>query len=175
MDKDARTSWFTFWTFVFFCAYCWALAQAWLTTDVRWMSICFGSVAAVVMLLDRKNKHDELMEPSVGIYVTGSEQQPQPTEVEYRPQIQSENGKKLKMGKFSLTRAQWANVGREIERADGRVIRDVIARARAFESLSRKWPHIVAEFERLGWAKDGMLTDAGKEWFSQFTTPPPHA
>ncbi|MCB8946164.1 MAG: hypothetical protein H6658_20660 [Ardenticatenaceae bacterium] len=173
MNKDARVSWFTFWTFVFSVAFCWALLQAWATLDARWLAVSWGAIVAMIMLVDRKRQHDELCLPSLGIYTT--ESQGQKREVEYKPTVQSENGQRIRYAKFALTRAQWANLAHEIDRADGRVIRDVVARANVFTNLTGKWPEIVREFERLGWVENGGLTDAGKEFMNQFLTPPPHS
>ena len=62
MTKDARVSWFVFWAFAFSMLFSLGLFQAWIVTDARWLMFSFGSLAGAVMLLDRKSKHDELME-----------------------------------------------------------------------------------------------------------------
>lgn len=171
-DKDARASWFTFWSFVFATVFCWALIHGWVVIDPRWLALAWGAIVGQIMLLDRKRKHDELCQPSLGIMLE-EKKPPQPQEVvAYRAQIQSENGQRIRYAKFALTKAQWAALARVIAAADGKVIRDVVARANVFTNLTSKWPGISSEFERLGWAEDNTLTDAGREWFYQFITPP---
>lgn len=171
-DKDARVNWFTFWAFVFSGLFCWSLLQAWVTLDVRWLAISWGGIAAMLMLVDRKKQHDELCQPSLGIQVTTHEEPHK--EITVRPQIQSENGQRIRYAKFALTHAQWKNLANAMYAADKKVTRDVVAKANVFTNLTGKWAGISSEFERLGWVDSGKLTDAGEEFFGQFLTPPPH-
>jgi len=170
MGKDARVNGFTFFGFVLMSVCWWAIFQTWWANDIRWLALAMGACFAVAMLVDRKDKHDQLMEPTY----FAPEKQPEQTktEIEYKPQIQSENGNRIRYAKFALTRAQWANLARAI-RKDGKVTRDVVAKANAFTNLTAKWPQIIKEFERLGWVDDGELTDAGNEWFAQYDPPAP--
>lgn len=174
MSKDARVSWFTFWTFIFAGCYCWSLLQSWFVSDARWLAMSFAAIAAIAMLLDRKRQHDELCEPRIA---PTTPQQPKKPETEIRPQVQSNNGNVIRFARFSLTSKQWARLAVEIYRADKKVTRDIVARAKVFKNITAngKWAGILGDFERLGWVSSGELTEDGEGWFGQFITPPPHS
>jgi hypothetical protein len=170
--RDSKVFRFTFLTFMFTAAAAWAMLQSFWTGDYRWICLLIAAGASQAMLLDRKIQHDKLCEPVMVPVMP--KPGPEEREVQYRPQIQSENGKRIRYARFALTRKQWADLANSIFKANDRVIRDVVSQANAFSNLTKKWPQIIAEFERLGWVEDGALTDAGRQWFNQFITPLPH-
>lgn len=172
--RDSRVYRFTFLTFVFVAAAVWSLLQCAWTGDYRWACLLAAAGAAQAMLVNRMAQHDRLCEPVFAPVMPRHEEEKQPQEVAYIPKIQSENGNRIRLGKFKLTRQQWQDLGSVIQANENRVVRDVIAQARIFTSLSTKWPQIIREFERLEWVSNGQLTDAGVKWFSQFNTPLPH-
>jgi hypothetical protein len=171
--RDAKVYRFTTMTFGFVGIASWAILQTAWTGDYRWVCLIIASGASQAMLVNRMNQHDRLCEP-VMVPVMPKPEPEKEREVQYRPQIQSENGKRIRYARFALTRKQWSDLAKAIFKANDRVIRDVVGQANAFSNLTKKWPQIIAEFERLGWVEEGTLTDAGREWFKQFVTPLPH-
>jgi hypothetical protein len=171
--RDAKVYRYTVFTFGLVGAASFAILQSFWTGDYRWICLLIASGASQAMLLDRKIQHDRLCEP-VMVPVMPKPEPEKEREVQYRPQIQSENGKRIRYARFALTRKQWSDLAKAIFKANDRVIRDVVAQANAFNNLTKNWPQIIAEFERLGWVEDGALTDAGRQWFNQFITPLPH-
>ena len=171
--RDAKVYRFTTMTFIFCAAAAWAMLQSFWTGDYRWICLLVAAGASQAMLLDRKAQHDRLCEP-VMVPVMPKPDPEQEREVQYRPQIQSENGRCIRYARFALTRKQWSDLAKAIFTANDRVIRDVVSQANAFTNLTKKWPQIIAEFERLGWVEDGALTNSGREWFKQFIAPLPH-
>jgi hypothetical protein len=172
MNDNARTYRFVFLTFLFCLLISWSVMQAVVMDDVRWLCIAWAACAAQWTLLNRKRVHDELCQPKPVIMQRPIEPEPQATEMVYRPQVQSPNGHKVRFGKFGLSQQQWAELAHVLFENDNRVVRDIIAKAKVFSSITEKWNAIYNEFERLGWARNGRLTDAGVEWFTGFLTPP---
>jgi hypothetical protein len=171
--RDAKVYRFTTMTFIFVAAAAWAMLQSFWSSDYRWICLLIAAGASQAMLLDRKAQHDRLCEP-VMVPVMPKQTEPSERETVYRPQIQSENGRRIRYAQFALTRKQWADLANAIFAANDRVIREVVASANAFSDITKKWPRINSEFERLGWVENKSLTDAGREWFKQFVTPLPH-
>ena len=170
--RDAKVYRFTTMTFIFVAAAAWAMLQSFWTGDYRWICLLIAAGASQAMLLDRKIQHDKLCEP---VMVPVMPKQPEnPREQVYIPRIQSENGHRIRLGKFKKTRKEWSDLARVLKANDNRFIRDVVAQAKVFNSISTNWPAIVAEFERMDWVKNGILTEQGQEWFAQFLTPLPH-
>lgn len=172
--RDSRVNLFTFLTFIFVAAAAWAVLQCAWTGDYRWACLVAAAGASQWMLVNRMAQHDRLCEPVFAPMMPIHEEERQPQEIAYIPKIQSENGNRIRLGKFKLTRQQWENLANVLQANDNRVIRDVVAQAKIFTSLSTKWPQIIREFERLEWVQNGELTEAGIKWFSQFLTPLPH-
>ena len=170
-DRSARVGWFVSWMFIFSTLFCWALLQALMTTEVRWIALSWGCIAGMATLAERKRQHDKLCEPII---------RPLPLEEpktaivtpdrEYVPTVQSHNGQRIRFGKIKKSRADWEKLARAILDNDNRVARDVVATAGVFESITRKWNGIYAEFERMGWAKDRKLTDDGIEFFAHWAS-----
>lgn len=170
--RDAKVYRYTLLTFGLVGAASFAILQSFWTGDYRWICLLIAAGASQAMLLDRKIQHDRLCEP---VMVPVMPKQPeQPREQVYIPKIQSENGHRIRLGKFKLTRKEWADVAKVLKANDNRFVRDVVAQARAFSSISTRWPQIVAEFERMDWVQDGVLTEQGERWFAQFLSPLPH-
>jgi len=172
--RDSKVYRYTLLTFVFVAAASWALMQGFWTGDYRWLCLLVAAGLSEAMLLNRMAQHDRLCEPVYVPVMPKKEGEPQATEVAYIPKIQSENGNRIRLGKFKLTRKQWADLAHVLKTNNNRVVRDVVSQAKVFSSLSTKWPDISREFERLEWVKDGLLTDEGEKWFAQFLTPLPH-
>jgi hypothetical protein len=148
------------------------MLQSFWSSDYRWICLLIAAGASQAMLLDRKIQHDRLCEP---VMVPVMPKQPEKTrEQVYIPRIQSENGHRIRLGKFKKTRKEWSDLARVLKANENRFIRDVVAQAKAFNSISTNWPTIVAEFERMDWVKNGVLTEQGQEWFAQFLSPLPH-
>jgi hypothetical protein len=160
-------------TFIFVAAAAWAMLQSFWTGDYRWICLLIAAGASQAMLLDRKAQHDRLCEPVMVPVMPKPEPEPD-KHVVYRPQIQSENGRRIKYANFAYTRKQWADLAKAIFAADERFVRDVADSAKVFTNLTKNWPKVLSEFQRLGWVEDGTLTDAGRDWFKQFITPLPH-
>jgi hypothetical protein len=170
--RDAKVYRFTTMTFIFVAAAAWAMLQSFWSSDYRWICLLIAAGASQAMLLDRKIQHDRLCEP---VMVPVMPKQPEKTrEQVYIPRIQSENGHRIRLGKFKKTRKEWSDLARVLKANENRFIRDVVAQAKAFNSISTNWPTIVAEFERMDWVKNGVLTEQGQEWFAQFLSPLPH-
>ena len=172
-NKNAKQAWFTFMSFIFCSSAVWGLLQAWYVGDPRFIAVALGAGFAMLTMYNRMEQHDTLCQPTVGISLETRENE-QPQEVTIRPQIQSDNGHRIRYSKFNLTRKQWQSLATAFERENGRFTRDIVARANVFTNITSKWPGISREFERLGWMENGQLTDYGKSYFQQFLTPPPH-
>jgi hypothetical protein len=174
MNDNARINHFVLLTFVFTLLFCWSILQSVAVWDFRWLALTWASGCAQWMVLNRKRLHDELCQAQARPMMIAQRPEPdqQTAELVYRPQVQSANGNTVKYGHFRLPRHQWEELARVLFENDNRVVRDVVAKARAFGSITTNWNKINAEFERLGWATNGRLTDDGIAWFTGFLTPP---
>lgn len=135
-----------------------------------WYSIAAGAIIALLMLGWRVLEHDRRA-------MTHSKRREETSQLPaktIRPEVVTNtgtNGKHVKLGRYRLTYREWHRLGRALIAVDGRFTRDVVAGAKAFKSLSKNWPEIVAEFERLRMVRDGYLTSTGLAWFNNFVSP----
>jgi len=145
----------------------WALIEAWLTTDPRWLAATIGAAVALLMLLDRLAKIDQWISmPAVAV------DQAKPTNDQplIQPEIQttSASSTTIRYGTFKLSRDQWQELAKAIQTSGDRLTRSIIP-AGLFSNLNARYPTIVNEFTRLGWIDDNQqLTHQGKEWFNRF-------
>lgn len=142
-----------------------------------WAAILAGSVAYMHHFRWRLEEYDQ-------IKMRHEEFQAEPmqekqVQEKVRATVLSPNGRQMRIGNFSLTQDEWRALAHTIFKFDNRIVRDVLARAtvnkkRIFPNITGEgvWQRIYTEFERLGWARNNVLTDQGEEYFSQFTTPP---
>ena len=179
-QDPARVNHFTFLTFVFVLV---AILSAihgmrtWDSYGCYWFGLCAAALLAQLMLLNRKRRHDDLCEPRQMIIqrpVEPIEPERQIMEQSYRPQIQNQRGDNIRYGKFSKTANEWAELARVLFANQNRVVRDVVAQAKVFTNITAPgtWNAISREFERLGWSKNGMLTENGIAWFEDCLNPP---
>jgi len=172
-NRDSRVFRYTFLTFWFTLVFFFGHFQAWTMTDVRWSAISFAALSAQIMLVNRMRQHDKLSDPIV-IRQPEKKNERQPDhEVRYVPKIQSDNGQRIRIGKFNLTSAQWRSLASTFEKNEYHFVRDVVSQAGVFQSLTKRWQGVKLEFERLGWAEDGDLTEDGIEWFNQYLASDP--
>lgn len=83
-----------------------------------------------------------------------------------------EGGRVIRYGKYAFTQYRWAELAKVLFQADNKFVRDVVSRANTFTNITKNWPEISRDFERLGLVYQGELTNDGIEWFSQFAPYP---
>lgn len=167
-SRDSKVFRYTFLTFVFVAVASWAVLQSAWTGDYRWACMVLAAGAAQLMLVNRMQQHDKLCEP---IIIGRHQPEEQKTAVvtpdkEYVPTVSSHNGHRIKYGKIKKTKAEWEKLANAILNNNNRVVRDVVSIAGVFESITRHWVGIYAEFERLGWAENNTLTADGIAFFT---------
>ena len=136
-----------------------------------WFGVFCAALVGLPVLVWRMWQHDvfqldyqeriEQAEPA--------EQTPAPV---VQPVVTTSDQSLIRFGKFKLTAEQWGKLADALAANDGRVTRDGIAKAGVFHSLTANWREIAAEFERLGWAANGQLTEQGIAWFTPYGYPP---
>lgn len=92
----------------------------------------------------------------------------------YRPWVvhPTPGGRHIQMGSISLTLKQWQVLARLLLQ-NGKLTRRVVAESDVFDNVTSKYPEIQREFTRLGWFDgNGMITDAGRQYFHSLLTPP---
>jgi hypothetical protein len=133
-----------------------------------WIAVSLASAAGLVMLIDRKQRHDELTAPDRIVNEVSLSKPPEPP---LRAEIvtTSHAEKVIKIDNLGLRRDQWQQLAEAIVRNDGKLVRDIIP-AGTFTSLTRRWQRIVSEFRRLELIDDNQrLTETGIHWFNQFS------
>lgn len=174
-NRDSKVYRYTLLTFVFVAAASWSLLQSFWVGDYRWLCLFLAAAFSQAMLLDRMKQHDRLCEPIIIRQPVEQKMAVVTPEREYVPTVHSHNGHRVRYGKFKKTKAEWQNLANAILNNNNRVVRDVVSIASVFESITRNWNIIYAEFERMGWAKNNTLTDDGIEFFTAWQrgeTPP---
>ena len=146
MNKDARINWFVFLTFMFSCSFWWAIMQSLWVSDGRWGSISVASAFAMWMLIDRKMKHDELLDSSTRVSVQiQDDKSPTSGKDTVRLVITDDNSQRyahLPLPKDELrtiakatlngrpfTLASWAGDGRMLSRSQFEDLRDWLIKA----------------------------------------------
>ncbi len=183
-DATARASYFIFWYVVLWAVFLFGVAQSVYSNDYRWLVASGASIAGIHMMDDRKRLHDDLQMIERELYDAKPQPVPQHKPPTHEAQIATHvvrvdapNQKQISIGKYKLTRTEGMRLEQQLRTNDWRFTRDCVkdAKVKSINSeIYKDWGEVKREFQRLGFLESGILTDAGRSWLAQFSTPLPY-
>ena len=134
---------------------------------------CFGLgywASRIISLEQQQNSYQNIVNPcpqKETVIV------PEKEELQIRPFVpMTTQSQTMKVANITFTSSQWKKLGETIFLSNGRVVRDVFAKANCIPKLSEQWPKILQELTRSGIVENKQLTEEGIAFFEQFTPLP---